>query len=110
MPSTIVMKRRAQRKCGDDVFLSEKGSQRKVHSCRDYKQAAHVNCCSELVKDEYTFGRDSSCDHSFNVSAKKSVHFAAISKVHFRIFRVCQIQLDVTSLITATSHVGEGEI
>ncbi|XP_065920782.1 serine/threonine-protein kinase Chk2-like [Dysidea avara] len=42
----------------------------------------------ELVKDEYTFGRDSSCDHSFNVSAKKSVHFAAISKVHFRIFRV----------------------
>ena len=41
------------------------------------------------MKDEYTFGRDSSCDHSFDVtSAKRTPHFAAISKTHFRIFRV----------------------
>lgn len=43
----------------------------------------------DLVKDEYTFGRDSSCDHSFDVtSAKRTQHFAAISKTHFRIFRL----------------------
>ena len=45
---------------------------------------------SELVKDEYTFGRGDSCDYCFNEQGggKKKAQYLALSKNHFKIFRV----------------------
>lgn len=46
-------------------------------------------CAVELTNDEYTFGRDKGCDYCFDTSlGRKSPNFVAISKVHFRIYRV----------------------
>ena len=45
--------------------------------------------CADFVKEEYTFGRGETCDYSFEShGGRMNAHFLAISKTHFRIFRV----------------------
>ncbi|XP_002739437.1 serine/threonine-protein kinase Chk2-like [Saccoglossus kowalevskii] len=42
----------------------------------------------DLSKDEYLFGRDSSCDFSFDTKdLRKNSHFQALSKIHFRLYK-----------------------
>ena len=41
------------------------------------------------MKDEYTFGRGETCDYCFEShGGRMNAHFLALSKTHFRIFRV----------------------
>lgn len=52
-------------------------------------QACHVLFSVEFTNDEYTFGREKTCDYCFDTSVgRKNPNLAAISKVHFRIYKV----------------------
>ena len=47
------------------------------------------NLFSDLVKDEYTFGRGEQCDYPFNTSdMRKHQCFQAYSKIHFKLTKV----------------------
>ena len=51
--------------------------------------SSYIVSLLDLVKDEYTFGRGEECDYSFEIlGGKKNPHFLALSKTHFRIYRV----------------------
>lgn len=48
---------------------------------------------SDLVKDDYTFGRGDDCDISFSSTGKRLQFFQACSKIHFKLIRVSIEQL-----------------
>ena len=44
---------------------------------------------TELLKDEYSFGRGDECDYCFELhGGKQNPHFLALSKTHFILYRV----------------------
>ena len=46
---------------------------------------------SDLLNEEYTFGRGEECDYCFenHSHGKKLPQYLALSKTHFRVYRVC---------------------
>ena len=79
-----------------------------------YRLNAHSgSSLTELLKDEYSFGRGDECDYSFELrGGKQNAHFLALSKTHFILYRVrlCCISDAICchgtlSLTTVTRHV-----
>jgi len=54
----------------------------------------------DLVKEEYSFGRDEDCDYCFEARSSGKKLFLTLSKTHFRIFRVSSSLLKWAELTT----------